>query len=187
MSGQHTRTSKINRFAVRCFFKAVLITSPLLFAADVFSATDIPIQLDADHAELDNAKGVSIYTGNVIMTQGTLKITGDKITVFTTPDHKVKQIFVDGEKATYDDQPEKQKEPVHAEAIRIEYYYQPEEYILLLDQALLEQGRNTFTGDRIKYLVNKEIVKAQSKTPEDSRVRVTLFPDDNNDSRIPSQ
>ena len=36
-----------------------------------------PINVQADSAEMDDKRGVAIYRGDVIITQGTLKITGD--------------------------------------------------------------------------------------------------------------
>src|SRR5574340_897813 len=42
---------------------------------------DKPINLEADTANVDDAKKVSIYEGNVILTQGTLVIRADKLVV----------------------------------------------------------------------------------------------------------
>ena len=40
-----------------------------------------PINLEADTATVDDVKKVSIYEGNVILTQGTLQIRGNKLVV----------------------------------------------------------------------------------------------------------
>jgi len=42
---------------------------------------DQPVNLAADNMTVDDAKQVSIYEGNVILTQGTLLIRGDKLVV----------------------------------------------------------------------------------------------------------
>jgi lipopolysaccharide export system protein LptA len=42
---------------------------------------DEPINIEADRAEADNAKRITTYYGDVIITQGTLKITGDTVTI----------------------------------------------------------------------------------------------------------
>lgn len=42
-----------------------------------------PIKISSDSVDIDNKKGVSVYHGNVVMTQGTTRITGDTITVCT--------------------------------------------------------------------------------------------------------
>ncbi|WP_351125661.1 LptA/OstA family protein, partial [Shewanella sp. T24-MNA-CIBAN-0130] len=36
-----------------------------------------PIHISADDAQLDDKKGVATYTGGVIITQGSMKITGN--------------------------------------------------------------------------------------------------------------
>ncbi|MGE8358313.1 MAG: lipopolysaccharide transport periplasmic protein LptA, partial [Microvirgula sp.] len=40
-----------------------------------------PINIEADQASLDQQKGVTVYEGNVILTQGTSKLTAAKLTV----------------------------------------------------------------------------------------------------------
>ena len=40
-----------------------------------------PIRVQADSAELDERQGVAVYRGSVVITQGTLKITGDTVTI----------------------------------------------------------------------------------------------------------
>ena len=40
---------------------------------------DQPIEIEADFAELDDSRGVTMYKGNVIVTQGSLKLTGESL------------------------------------------------------------------------------------------------------------
>ena len=42
---------------------------------------DQPIDLEADTVQVDDAKQISTYSGNVILTQGTLLIRADKLIV----------------------------------------------------------------------------------------------------------
>ena len=42
---------------------------------------DKPVELEADTVTVDDAKKTSVYTGDVILTQGTLIIKGDKLIV----------------------------------------------------------------------------------------------------------
>ncbi|MCA1804165.1 MAG: hypothetical protein LC646_02110 [Xanthomonadaceae bacterium] len=41
-----------------------------------------PMYIESDQAELDDQKGISIYIGNVRVTQGTLVLTGEHMTVY---------------------------------------------------------------------------------------------------------
>jgi len=44
-----------------------------------------PIHISADDAQLDDKQGVATYTGGVIITQGSMKITGNTVTLTRTP------------------------------------------------------------------------------------------------------
>jgi lipopolysaccharide export system protein LptA len=40
---------------------------------------DKPTQIDADSQRIDDLKQVSVFTGNVVLTKGTLRVTGDRL------------------------------------------------------------------------------------------------------------
>src|SRR5690554_7907613 len=52
------------------------------------SDSEQPIHIQADTAELDDKKGTAIYRGDVVITQGTLKITGHTVTLVQGKDRK---------------------------------------------------------------------------------------------------
>lgn len=135
---------------------------------------DQPVHLSADKAELNNTTGVSVYTGDVVLTQGTMVIHGDKMTVYTDDQHQLKKSVVVGQPATYEQVPEGKKEKVHARAPRMEYYASAPERVVLLGGAKLWQGKNTFTGEHIVYEVATDKVNAQSG--ENQRIHITLYP-----------
>ena len=45
---------------------------------------DQPIRIQADNAHLDDKKGVATYTGDVIITQGSMMIKGNTVTITRT-------------------------------------------------------------------------------------------------------
>ena len=135
---------------------------------------DQPVQLSADKAELNNTTGVSVYTGSVVLTQGSMTIRGDKMTVHTDAQHQLEKAVVVGQPATYEQLPEGETEKVHAEAPRMEYYAASPERIVLMNGAKLWQGKNTFTGEHIVYEVAADKVNAQSG--DNQRIHITLFP-----------
>ena len=57
----------------------VLLASSLALAEKADS--DKPIDLEADNMTVNDAKKTSIYTGNVVLTQGTLEIHAEKLIV----------------------------------------------------------------------------------------------------------
>lgn len=42
---------------------------------------DKPIQIEADRASLDQLKGITVYEGNVVVTQGTILLRAAQVTV----------------------------------------------------------------------------------------------------------
>ncbi|MFO7858274.1 MAG: lipopolysaccharide transport periplasmic protein LptA [Ectothiorhodospiraceae bacterium] len=145
-----------------------------------------PIQLDADEAEIDNASGVSVYTGNVVLTRGGRRITGDRMTVHLREDRSdqtLDHVVVEGEPAVYRHTGTEERRPVEAEAPRMEYYAGNPERVILLQGGTLTQGRNTFSGRRIDYNVTADAVDATSDGDRDGqgdtdRVRATFYPED---------
>ncbi len=134
---------------------------------------DQPMLIEADRAELDDAKGISIYRGNVKVTQGTLVLTGDTMTVHQKGDD-VDKVIMDGNPATYKQRPDNKDQDVRAKAQRMEYYTNPE-YIILLKQAEVEQEGDTLRSERIEYDVPKDKVNAGTDEPND-RVRIIIQP-----------
>ena len=62
--------------------------------------TEEKIFLDADHVQLNIETGYSVYTGNVKISQGDLKLSGDTVTVQQNK-NEVERITVDGKPAHY--------------------------------------------------------------------------------------
>jgi lipopolysaccharide export system protein LptA len=128
------------------------------------SDKDQPIEVEADTAELDDAKKISIYRGNVIVTQGTIRMTGDVMTVHQTEDGDLDTLILEGRPATYRQLPEKSQVYDEAEALRMEYY-ELRNYVILIREAVVTQEGLKFSGDRIEYDTAQSKVKAWSKPP----------------------
>ncbi len=145
------------------------------FQAKAFTAeSNEPIKIQSDRAELDEQKGISTYTGDVIVTQGTSKLTSDKVIVFSNNDGLIK-IEAFGLPAKFTQQDEKSAEPVHAYGNTI-IYTRADEKLTLIDDAKLEQGKNTFRGDHIVYNTVTRIVKAKGNEKNSQRVEIILHP-----------
>jgi lipopolysaccharide export system protein LptA len=126
------------------------------------SDKDQPIEVEADTAELDDAKKISIYRGNVIVTQGTIRMTGDVMTVHQTEDGDLDTLVLEGKPATYRQLPEKSSVHDEAEALRMEYY-ELRNYVILIREAVVTQEGLKFSGDRIEYDTAQSKVKAWSE------------------------
>ena len=140
--------------------------------------------IEADRAELDDAKGISIYRGNVKVTQGTLVLTGEVMTVYNKGDD-VDKVIMEGQPATYRQRPDNKDQDVRAKALRMEYYTDPEQ-IILLRQAEVEQQGDLLRSERIEYDVAKDQVNAGTDQP-DERVRITIQPKASKEPETPAQ
>jgi len=136
---------------------------------------DKPLYLESDSAELDDAKSISVYTGNVFVKQGSMEIRGNQVTVHHDPERKPKHIISVGTPSTYRQEVEGEEQEVEAEALRMEYDADKDE-ITLIDKAVLFQGQDTFRSDRIVYDRAKGLVKAGASARGKERVKITITP-----------
>nr|MBO2512266.1 lipopolysaccharide transport periplasmic protein LptA [Gammaproteobacteria bacterium] len=102
------------------------------------SDRDQPIRIQADSAELDERKGTAVYRGDVVITQGTLKITGDTVTARQLPGGEIESFTSVGQPAYYEQIPDVDKELVQAYGITIEYFAR-DNRIVITDQAKVVQ------------------------------------------------
>ncbi|WP_422412984.1 MULTISPECIES: lipopolysaccharide transport periplasmic protein LptA [unclassified Endozoicomonas] len=138
-----------------------------------------PIEIESNTADIDNKKGVSIYKGNVVMIQGTTRITGDKVTIYSVQ-QEVKKIVAEGDKerAYYEEQQPDDQGILKAWGHTIDYQVAGDK-IQLIKQAQLTQKGDTFTGERIDYDLTKQTVNAkgsENKSNPDGRVKMIYQP-----------
>ena len=76
----------------------LLLGIPVLVQA-LSSDRDQPIHIEADSAVLEEKKGLSTYKGNVAVRQGSLKLHGDHMTVYSSDDN-IERIILTGSPAT---------------------------------------------------------------------------------------
>jgi lipopolysaccharide export system protein LptA len=153
---------------------AVLLGSALVPgpAAALDSDSSQPIYIESNTATYDERKGQTVYVGDVKATQGSLEVYGDQMTVYDKGG-KTEKIVVLGNPSRLKQTPEGGKEDIHGTAQRSEYF--PETGILILyDKALVWQGQNTTTSDRIEYDIKNGLFKAGSPTSGKQRVHVKL-------------
>lgn len=118
-----------------------------------------PINVQADSAEMDDKRGVAIYRGDVVITQGTLKITGDTVTITLDKNGDIDVFTSQGKPAYYEQLPAADKDLVQAYGLTIQYFASNEK-IIIIDQAKVIQQGNTFRGEKIIYDTKQEIVTA---------------------------
>ena len=119
------------------------------------------IQITSDSASLDKIQGLIVYTGNVSMTQGTLNIKADKITL-TRNSEGLQKIKALGNPAHYEQVISLQEGKTQASGNTIIYHAASEELVLIKNAELEKQG-NLFSGEKIVYLISEQRIKADSQ------------------------
>lgn len=138
-----------------------------------------PIHIKSDTAEIDDAKGISIYRGNVNIDQGSMNLKAEVVTIYNDEEGISKVIAV-GSPAHYRQQSEENEPFTHAFGNTINYFL-ADERIELRKNAKLQQEQDSFTGDRIDYDMKTRKVNAYSNqtSGNDSRVQMVLQPKKN--------
>ena len=142
-----------------------------------------PITIEADRATLDEKKGISTYSGHVLLTQGDIKINADKLIVHSKKGD-LSHVTALGTPVRYLQKGKQTSEDITGEANTMEYFAQ-EKRLLLLENAKLTQGGNAFSGNRIDYDTQKEVVTAAVAESGEQRVQVTIQPQSLKDGSSP--
>lgn len=160
----------------------VLAAAVLLLAATGAGAQEEgAVRLSADRAEVDRREGLSIYRGDVVLTRGGARITGDVMWVYNNDAEELERVEVEGSPATYRQDPEDGGERIEAEAPRMEYYASGPERIRLLQGGRLWQADDEVRGETITYFVADERVEADKSEDGDDRIEVTVHPEREDD------
>ena len=137
------------------------------------SDADQPIHIEGDDAKIDQNNETIVYTGNVQIVQGTLRVKGDKMVVRISGD-QVRQITTLGKPARYRQMLDGDQGEVVANADSI-IYHTAEEHVYLNGKATLVQKGNELQGESIRYdIVQGKVDASAGDTP--GRVRMQLDP-----------
>jgi len=152
-----------------------------------------PINIHADHADFkndpqDNSNGTGIYTGHVVITQGSIVLQGDKA-ILSIVNNDLSTADITGDPATFVQRPDA-GEPIHGEALEITYDAAKDEIVLItnakLTQAVIQHVTNGLSKGEIpdERLMTADVVHYNTETQhvvakagdEDQRVHLSFPP-----------
>lgn len=164
-----------------------------LFLLSIYSANAIaeradrnkPIHLEADRATVEDIKRkdstrVSVFTGNVILTQGTMRITADKV-IMKEDINGFRHATATGNLVSFRQKRDDVDEYIEGWSKRVEYDNRTDK-IELFRQARLKRGEDEVKGDYISYDMNSEFFQVIGsnergvETGADNRVRIIIQP-----------
>ena len=147
-----------------------------------------PIIIEAAAAEADNQTQITIYRGDVVITQGTLRITGDTVWIHYDDSNTITKAVSVGKPAKFRQLADGKTDYMTADADRMEYHAD-RDLILLLGNARYGEGKDKITAPRIEYDSRQGRVKAganpnggesaapaTAETDKSDRVRITITP-----------
>ena len=137
-----------------------------------------PIYIDADHVEMDEANGVSTYTGAVVVVQGSMQINADKLIIYTEK-RKPTRYVATGKPARYKQQPKLDEGDVVGTANEMEYTTSNKKLYLRGNARVTRQG-DIFQGDKLTYDTAKDLVSGSGG--EGGRIRMIIQPQQDRES-----
>jgi lipopolysaccharide export system protein LptA len=156
------------------YFLSVILGCACNHSYALESDSSQPITIDSNTATYDDASGTSIYTGNVISVQGSIRVNSDKLVVYFINGEVNKLVFT-GKRAKFRQTPSEGGEDITGEALTGEYY--PKKNLLvLIDEATVWQGNATYSSKLIEYDSKSSLVRAGEKSSDAKRVHVILKP-----------
>ena len=157
-----------------------LVTSLCLPAGAEKADKEKPINLEADRVNIDDAKKVSVFEGNVVLTQGTLMIRADRMVV-REDTQGFNHGTAYGNPVTFRQRRDGVDEYIEGEALRVEYDGRVER-LQLFNRAQLRRGADEVRGSYISYDQPTEIFNAVGSHDDGSgkaapgRVRAVIQP-----------
>jgi lipopolysaccharide export system protein LptA len=151
-----------------------------------------PINVESDRVTVDDVKQLSVFDGNVVLTQGSMTIRGDRMEVRQDKEG-FKQGTVWGKRAYFRQRREGTNECIEGWGERVEYDSRADK-VQLFTRAALKRGDDEVSGDYISYDATTEFFqvigggsKAASDNNPQGRVRTVLQPKAKPDASAPPQ
>ncbi|MGB5603855.1 MAG: lipopolysaccharide transport periplasmic protein LptA [Gammaproteobacteria bacterium] len=135
--------------------------------------SNAPINIQADRMKYEFQSGVSEYTGNVLVTQNDMELSGDKV-VAIQQDKILKNITVTGSPASYR-QLSEGGGYINAQSRQMEFQANNNR-LVLTDNARLEQAGSVMESEQIIYDTINEVVIAGDENAK-KRVNITITPE----------
>lgn len=132
------------------------------------------ITLSADRATYNDKTGLTTYSGNVLIQQGTMKLQADSIVAQLNAKREIQTITATGRPAKFQQQIHADKGIARGEAQKI-VYSADTGIITLSGGAYLNQDGAVMRAETLRYSMNKGDVEAQGSS-KSGRVQLVIPP-----------
>jgi lipopolysaccharide export system protein LptA len=136
------------------------------------------IVVNANRLSADDANKTSTFEGNVVVTQGTMRMTAERVTVREDA-QRHKYYVANGNPVTFRQKLDNSDEWVEGFAQRAEFDDR-NDILRLYDHARVKRDQNEITGNFISYDMRKELAEVTGAPPgapsTGSRVKAVILP-----------
>ncbi|WP_299591223.1 lipopolysaccharide transport periplasmic protein LptA [uncultured Microbulbifer sp.] len=144
-----------------------------------------PVKVSADNLKANRSKNLSVYSGNVVISQGSLQIRADRVEVHGNSKGEINKVVATGTPAHFQQQVKESTSPVKARAKRIEFLVSSDA-LELTGEAFVDRDGNTLSAERIDYDLGSEQMQAQGQS-EKKRVEMIWKPESQPESETAPQ
>lgn len=149
----------------------VMTLTPVAYALD--SDRDAPVHLEADHATYNQQTGVTVYTGNVIVVQGTIRLQADNVVANLDANRTIKNVTAIGKPAKFQQKVSPDKGIVYGDGDQL-YYDATTSQLTLTGHAHLTQDGSSFNGNTLRYGMTQGDIEGNGNTQQ--RVQMVIPP-----------
>jgi lipopolysaccharide export system protein LptA len=141
-----------------------------------------PVHTQAAYSHADLKQHIVTHQGSVITTQGTTQLTGDTVTVYMNDKNEIIKAIAVGKPATYRTLTAEDKPEFYAEGDEI-HYLVDKQLILLIGNAKVRQGNDTYAGPRLEYQIEQEVIISPKSSQ--GRASMVIQPKPSTDPKTP--
>ena len=176
-SARLTSSHQNTRFFSTRICKTLLLGATSLFCS--LSSFALPsdrqqaITLEADRATYNEKSGLTTYTGNVIIQQGTIKIQADSLVATLNKDRQIQQITAKGRPAKFQQQISSEKGLARGEGQSMVYNAETG-VVVMTGNAYLTQDGASFKGNILRYSISAGDVEATGNAQR--RIQIIIPP-----------
>lgn len=133
-----------------------------------------PITLEAERATFNEKTGVTTYSGNVVIQQGTLKLQAGSLVAHLNQSNKITSVQATGSPAKFQQQMDAKGSIARGEGRTISYNAETG-IIKLSGKAFLSQNGATFRGENLSYSMSKGDIQANGGG-QGGRIKIVIPP-----------
>ena len=165
-------TLQINKLKIALTAAILSLSSSVVMALP--DDLNQPINIEADKAFFDQKEGSANYSGNVVVTQGSIRIEAELLKIKTNPSTgEFQSLSAEGTPSSFAQQLNEEGKQMKANGDMLNYDVQKGQ-LEIHKNGYLQRGDDEISADFIRYLMKNETFKAENRGS--GRVNMTLQP-----------